>query len=116
MRYLLLAYRDERRWGALPDGERAALARACAESDGALAASGRLVVAAAPEPAGAATVRAERGGAAVVAGPVEAAREGLSALFIISARDLNEAIQVAAALPHARAGPIEVWPLLAAPG
>jgi hypothetical protein len=112
MHYLLLAYGDERLLGAMSAGERETLERACRENDEALDRSGRLVAAAMVEGFSAATVRASRGAVAVDEGPLSATSARLRAVFMIAARDLNEAIQVAAAMPQARAGPIEVRPLL----
>lgn len=114
MRYLLLAYRDEQQWSALSSGEREVLARACDESDAALAASGQLLAAAMLQRACPITVRMHRNGVSIAEGAVAPEREQLSAVLIIAAWDLNEAIRVAAAMPHARAGPIEIRPLLEA--
>jgi hypothetical protein len=113
MQYLLLAYRDEQQWEALSGGERERIVRACHESDEALAASGQLLAAAVLEGACPATVRVHGGAVAVDVGAVAAAQEQLSAVLIISAWDLTEAIRVAATMPQARAGPIEVRPLVA---
>lgn len=111
MRYLLLAYRDEQQWNALPGGEREVLPSACRESDEALAASGRLLAAAVIEGDCPTTVRVHRGAVTVAEGAAAPSREQLSAVYIIAAWDLNEAIRVAATMPHARAGPIEIRPL-----
>jgi hypothetical protein len=113
MRYVLLAYGDERLLEAMSAGERDALMSACLANEEALRRNGHLLSATGLQPsAAAATVRVEAGGLAVAAGPCAEAREQLTAVLVISARDLNEAIQVAAAMPQARAGPIEVRPLL----
>lgn len=109
MRYLLLVYEDRRRLGAMPAAERAAFDLACRESDAALRASGYLSAAEAlcgP----AATVRYE-GGAPHLGETPEAAGEELRAAVTISARDLNEALQVVLAMPQARVGTVEVWPV-----
>lgn len=112
MRYLFLVYADERQWETLPAGERDTLARACIENDEALRARGYLLTAEAPQGETAtATVRVQQADVCVTAGPVAKAQEQLRAVLTISARDLNEAIQVAAGMPQARLGPIEVRPL-----
>ncbi len=115
MRYLLLAYGDEQRLGAMAPDEREALARACRESDEALAASGVLDAAAVLQGAVAVSVRVRHGAVTLAEGPVAPSRERLCAVFTITARDLNEAIRVAAALPQARVGPVEVRPVLDGP-
>ena len=55
------------------------------------------------------TVQVRDGETIITDGPFAETREQLIGIFIISARDLNEAIQVAAQMPQARGGPIEVW-------
>jgi len=110
MRYLLLVYDDEQHWGLLPPSERDALTQACRDNDAAMRASGYLLAA---EPIhdsdGAATVRLRAGAVSVTEGVAVQAQ--LRAVVTILARDLNEAIQVAATMPQARLGAIEVWPL-----
>jgi hypothetical protein len=113
MRYVLLAYGDERLLEAMSAGERDALMSACLANEEALRQNGHLLSAAGLQPsASAATVRLHEGELAVFVGPCVAAGEQLTAVLVISARDLNEAIQVAAGMPQARVGPIEVRPLL----
>ncbi len=112
MRYVLLAYGDERLLGAMSAGERDALRSASLANEEALRLSGRLLSAADPQPSAATTVQMCGDRLVVAAGPCAGAQGLLTGVFVISARDLNEAIQVAAAMPLARAGPIEVRPLL----
>lgn len=110
MQYLVLAYGDEQRLAAMPAAERDALALAGRASDEALRASGYLLAAYDLRGSCAATVRLQGGRLALAPGPVAQARE-LLAVFIIRARDLNEAVLVAGRMPYARAGPVEVRPL-----
>jgi hypothetical protein len=113
MKYALLAYADEQLLDAMSPGERAALGNACLANDEALRESGHLLaVEALQSSSTATTVRIRRGKISVVDGPYAKTKEQLIGIFSISARDLNEAIQVAAALPQARGGPIEVRPML----
>jgi hypothetical protein len=112
MKYLLLAYADEQLLDAMSPGERAALENACLANDEALRNSGYLfAVEGLGNSRSATTVRVHRGKLSVADGPYAATKEQLVGIFGISARDLNEAIQVAAAMPQARAGPIEVRPV-----
>jgi hypothetical protein len=59
----------------------------------------------------AATVRVRNGKLAITDGPFAETKETLGGFFLINARDLNEAIQVAAKWPSARLGSIEVRPI-----
>jgi hypothetical protein len=113
MQYILLAYGDEQQLEALSNSERDALASACLDNDERLRQSGHLVaVQGLHSSRTATTVRLQSGKVSVADGPVAETREQLIGLFLINARDLNEAIQVAATMPQARGGPIEVRPLL----
>jgi hypothetical protein len=113
MQYLLLAYKDERQLDALSTSQRDALASACRDNDEMLRQSGHLVAAQTMYSShDTATVRVCNGQLTVAEGPVAEIREQLVGVFCISARDLNEAIQVAATMPQARGGPIEVRPIV----
>ena len=113
MQYVLLAYADEQQV-AMPSSEREALGEACRANDEALRKSGRLLaVEVLQSRCTATTIRFQRGQLSITVGPLAATREQLIGIFTITARDLNEAIQVAATMPQARGGPIEVRPLVA---
>jgi hypothetical protein len=111
MRYLFLAYVNEQRLESMPDSDRNALANACRANDEALRQSGHLLAVAGLQGSRAATtVRIHNGKLSVTDGPFAVMQEQLIGIFTINARDLNEAIQVAATMPQARIGPIEVRP------
>jgi hypothetical protein len=113
MQYVLLAYADEQQ-AALPSSEHEALGNASRANDQALRKSGRLLsVEHLQSSCTATTVRFQHGRLSITVGPLAETREQLLDIFTITARDLNEAIQVAAMMPQARGGPIEVRPLLA---
>ena len=79
-------------------------------NDGLLTA-GQFIEAEALEPGGAATcVRMRQGKSTVVDGPYAETKEQVAGFYLIEARDLNEAIQVAAQIPSAALGTIEVRP------
>jgi hypothetical protein len=59
----------------------------------------------------AATVRVREGKLSITDGPFAETKETLGGIFLINARDLNEAIQVASRWPSARLGSIEVRPI-----
>jgi hypothetical protein len=112
MKYVLLAYADERLLETMPASERAAFASACQANDDALRQNGHLLAAEGLAGSCAAmTVRVQNGRLEVDDGPVTRIHEQIIGMFTIHARDLNEAIQVAATMPQVRAGPIEVRPL-----
>src|SRR5688572_19472145 len=78
----------------------------------ALRASGQLVsVNRLLPPESAVTVRVRQGKIATTDGPFAETKEHLGGYYVIEARDLNEAIQIAARIPGARYGCVEVRPI-----
>jgi hypothetical protein len=59
----------------------------------------------------AATVRMRNGTLSVTDGPFAETKEQLAGFYLVEARDLNDAIQMAARIPPAREGSIEVRPV-----
>ena len=57
------------------------------------------------------TVRVRNGKVSVTDGPFAETKEQLAGFYMIEARDLNEAIQIAAKIPPARVGCVEVRPV-----
>ena len=57
------------------------------------------------------TVRVRNGKVAVTDGPFAETKEQLAGFYLIDAADLNEAIQLAAKIPPARVGSVEVRPI-----
>ena len=115
MKYIFLAYRDKQQWQALSAAEREALEQACLANEQDLQQSGYLLAVEGLQGNHTAiTVRVENGKVSLTDGPF-AETSGQSGqlirLFCIQARDLNEAIQVAAKMPQALTGPIEVRPV-----
>lgn len=77
-----------------------------------LRASGHLVAANRLQPPETAvTVRVRQGRVAATDGPYAEVKEQLGGYYIVEARDLNEAIQIAARIPGARYGCIEIRPI-----
>jgi len=62
-------------------------------------------------PAAAATVRVRNGKVSTTDGPFAETKEQLGGYYMLEARDLNEAIQIAARIPGARTGCVEVRPV-----
>ena len=105
MKYLCLVYLDEKKLGDVPDSE----CKACGD---ALRKSGHHIAAEALQPVHTATtVRVRNGNVSVTDGPFAETKEQIGGFFLINARDLNEAIQVASRFPSARLGSMEVRPV-----
>jgi hypothetical protein len=62
-------------------------------------------------PETAVTVRVRQGRVTTTDGPYAETKEQLGGYYLIEARDLNEAIQIAARIPGARYGSVEVRPI-----
>lgn len=77
-----------------------------------LMASGHMIHAEALQsPRSAVTVRVRNGETSVTDGPFIETKEYLGGFILIEAKDLNDAIRVAAGIPLARLGSIEVRPI-----
>jgi hypothetical protein len=104
VKYLCLVYLAPEAWSACPDSTCAAYGQKLTES-------GQLLSAAPLHPTSTATtVRVRNGQVSVTDGPFAETKEALSGFYLIEARDLNEAIQIAAKIPPAKYGSIEVRP------
>jgi len=105
MKYLCLVYLEEQKLRAVADRE-------CASFGDGLRKQGHWLAAEALQPVDtAATVRVRNGRLSVTDGPFAETKEHLAGFYLIDARDLNEAIQLAAKIPPAREGSIEVRPV-----
>ncbi len=113
MKYLCLVYLDEQTWNALSRSEYDALVGEILDFREELRSSGRLIVADALQHVQPATsLRVRNATVAVTDGPFAETKEQLGGFYLIEARDLNDAIQVAARNPSARTGSIEVRPVV----
>ena len=109
MKYLALIYGNEAAWEALSDEERKAMYERyrafSAEADG------RIVGGAETAPTRTATTVRVRGGEKVVTdGPFEALREPIGGFFVFECDSMDEAVELAARIPGAASGAVEVWP------
>ncbi|MGH8653887.1 MAG: YciI family protein [Gammaproteobacteria bacterium] len=112
MKYLCLAYEEEKKLNALSRGEWDALRGETLASVEALRKSGHLIITEALQSARtAATVRVRNDKLSATDGPFAETKEQLGGFFLIDAMNLNEAIQVASRWPSARLGSIEVRPI-----
>ena len=112
MQYLCLIYEDEKAFEKLPPAEFSRILeefRAYTES---VKKSGHYVGGNALAPTHTATtVRVRQGKLATTDGPFAETKEQLGGYYLLKARDLNEAIQLAARIPGARFGSVEVRPV-----
>ena len=112
MRYMLLIYDDEKAWGKMADAEQQQIMGEYMQLSKDLRASGHYHAGAPLKPTSAATsVRVRDGKRAVTDGPFAETREQLGGYYLVEAKDLDEAIAIAARIPSARFGTIEVRPV-----
>jgi hypothetical protein len=112
MRYLLLICDDPAAVDALDAEEREGFLRAYRDLTAALRAAGQLVMGDALEPVTTATTVRLRGGKRIVSdGPFAETREQVVGYYVIDADDLDQALAVAARVPTARHGAVEVRPI-----
>jgi len=105
MKYLCLVYLDEKRLDELPDEE-------CVAYDTSIRKSGHCIGSEALQSVQTATtVRVRNGKVSVTDGPFAETKEQLAGFYLVDARDLDEAIQIASQIPPARVGSIEVRPI-----
>ncbi len=82
-----------------------------------LAANGKFVASAPLHPTSTATsVRVRDGKRLVTDGPFAETREQLGGYYLINARDLDEAIEIASQIPAGRWGTVEIRPVIEIPG
>jgi len=105
MKYVCLVYLEGQKLRAVADSE-------CTACGDGFRKRGLLVAAEALQPIEtAATIRVRNGKLSVTDGPFAETKEQLAGFYLIEATDLNEAIQIAAKIPPAREGSIEVRPI-----
>jgi len=105
MKYLCLVYGEEQALQAMDD-------RHCVAFDDEVRRTGHCIASEALQPAATATtVRVRNGKLSVTDGPFAETKEILAGFYMIEARDLNEAIQIASKIPPAQVGSVEVRPI-----
>jgi hypothetical protein len=112
MLYLCLVYMEEKRLAGLSRAEYEALVAEHLAYDDELRSGGHFIVGEALQHVSTATtVRVRNGQVSATDGPFAETKEQLGGIILIDARDLNEAIKLAAGIPSARLGSIEVRPI-----
>ena len=105
MKYLCLVYGEEKAMQSVDD-------RHCLAYDADIRASGHCIASEALESVQTATtVRMRNGKVSITDGPFAETKEQLAGFYMIEAKDLDEAIQLASKIPPARVGSIEVRPI-----
>jgi hypothetical protein len=113
MKYICLVYNEEQKLAAMSEADLAEHVGKCGAWVGELEKEGRHVFSSGLQSARTATTVRQRGGKlSVTDGPFAETKEFLGGFTILEARDLNEAIQLAARLDVVRVGTVEVRPLM----
>jgi hypothetical protein len=113
MQYILLIYTNEAEAAGRPDAERKQIYAEYGEFTKGIVASGHFKAGDALQPATTATtVRVRNGKQLVTDGPFAETREQLGGFYIVEAKDLDEARGLAARIPDAKLGSIEVRPIM----
>jgi hypothetical protein len=116
MQYLFLIYGNEADWANLSEAEQGQIFGEYMEYTAQIKKSGNYIGGEALEPvASATTVRVKNGKTVTTDGPFAETREQLGGYYLVEARDLDEAIALAARIPGAKHGTIEVRPIMPTP-
>jgi len=112
MKYLCLIYDDETMWPSMPREQADAIMGEYYNFTNDIQKSGHYLGGNALQPTQTATtVRVRNGKLSSTDGPFAETKEQLGGYYLIEAKDLNEAIQVAGRIPSARFGSIEIRPI-----
>ena len=116
MKYLCLIYENEQEWASLSEDQGNAIMQEYYAFTDTYRKSGHVLAGDALQPTETATtVRVRNGKLSTTDGPFAETREQLGGYYLVEAKDLNEAIQIAAKIPAARNGSIEVRPIMEFP-
>ena len=114
MIYMLLVYGDEQ---ASDEAEKEQCREESTQLVHQIRSTGKYLAAAPLHPVSTATsVRVREGKRLVTDGPFAETREQLGGYFLVDARDLDEAIDIAGRIPGARLGTVEIRPLMVITG
>ncbi len=112
MKYLCLIYDEEKKLGAMSKNESDAfMGEYFAFTEG-IRKTGHFLGGEALQPVQTATtIRVRNGKLSTTDGPFAETKEQLGGFYLIDAKDLNDALQVASKIPSARLGSVEVRPI-----
>jgi hypothetical protein len=112
MKFMLLIYNDSKLLDALPEGRFDTMMRGCLGHADELRKEGRLLDSQMLEdPPTAKSVRIRNGRVTAVDGPFSETKEVLGGFNLIEAKDMEEAVRIAAEFPWASTGCVEVRPV-----
>jgi len=112
MKYLCLIYSGEKQWDAMPPAEVEKIMGEYHAFTESIKKSGHYVAGEALKATNTATtLRVRNGKLSTTDGTFAETKEQLGGFYLIEAKDLNEAIQVASRIPSVRLGSIEVRPI-----
>ncbi len=112
MRYLCLIYDDEKKWEGLSQKEQEAGMAEYGAFTESVKKNGHWIAAERLQPVQTATtVRIRNGKLSTTDGPYAETKEQLGGFYLINAKDLNDALQVASRIPSAKWGSVEVRPI-----
>lgn len=113
MQYLLLIYEREADWNAMNEKEKGTIFQEYMAFTQGIMKSGHHRAGDALQPISTATtVRVRNGKTVTTDGPFAETREQLGGYYLVEAKDLDEAISIAARIPSARHGSVEVRPIM----
>jgi len=112
MKYMLLIYHEEQAWDQFSEPERQKIYAEYRQFTQSITASGQYVAGSELHPSSTATsVRVRDGKQLATDGPFAETKEQLGGYYLIEANNLDEAIGIAARIPSARVGTVEVRPV-----
>ena len=112
MKYMLLIYHDEQSWSAISETEREQIYGEYRKLREQLQSRGQFITGSELQPITTATsVRVRDGKELVTDGPFAETHEQLGGYFLVEAENLDEATTIAASIPSARTGTVEIRPL-----
>jgi hypothetical protein len=113
MKYLCLIYENEQNWSHYTKNQGDTMMAEYGTFTEDIQKSGHLVGGEALQPTHTATtVRVRNGKVSTTDGPFAETKEQLGGYYLVEAKDLNDAIQLAARIPGAKTGAVEVRPVM----
>jgi hypothetical protein len=113
MKYLCLIYSDEKLWPKMSKSESDTIMAEYNQFTESIRSSGHYVAGEALQGTPTATtLRSRNGKLSTTDGPFAETKEQLGGFYLIEAKDLNDAMKVAARIPSVRIGSIEVRPVV----
>ena len=113
MKYMLLIYHDEQGWEGITEAERQQIYSEYRNLRGDLESRGQFLSGSELQPVSTATTLRVRDGKELITdGPFAETHEQLGGYFLIEAENLDQATSIAARIPSAKTGTVEIRPLV----